>query len=151
MLWLYRSNHLFLRRFEFRPRGPYFNALYTVHFGGLLDVQNILSADTGISRQTEGHSFSRSVSITPSSLIEASIVLCSDSMTRVSHCPISLRPEHPLLYSRALSRCTSSVNCVRIFPFHFTHKIISVTSFLFQLLCPKSAGQKIRKKPSVQL
>jgi hypothetical protein len=25
-----------------------------VHFAGLLDVQNILSADTGISRQTEG-------------------------------------------------------------------------------------------------
>jgi hypothetical protein len=48
----------------------------------LLDVQNILSADTGIFRQTEGHSFgdhliSKSVSVTPSSVIEASIVLCS--------------------------------------------------------------------------
>jgi hypothetical protein len=48
-----------------------------VHFAGLLDVQN-----TGISRQTEGHSFgdhlsSESVSVMPLSVIEASIVLCS--------------------------------------------------------------------------
>jgi hypothetical protein len=28
-----------------------------VHFAGLLDVQIMLSADTHISRQTEGHSF----------------------------------------------------------------------------------------------
>jgi hypothetical protein len=40
--------------------------------------------DTGISWQTEGHSFgdhlsSESVSVTPSSVIEASIVLCSVS------------------------------------------------------------------------
>jgi hypothetical protein len=47
------------------------------------DVQNILSADAGISRQTEGHSFgdhliSESVSVTQSSMItEASTVLCS--------------------------------------------------------------------------
>jgi hypothetical protein len=52
---------------------------------GLLDVQNILSADTGIFRQTEGHSFgdhliSDSVSVTPASVIEASIVLCSVSL-----------------------------------------------------------------------
>jgi hypothetical protein len=48
-------------------------------------VQNILSADTGISRQTEGHSFgdhliSKSVSVTPSNMIEASTVLCSVSL-----------------------------------------------------------------------
>jgi hypothetical protein len=53
-----------------------------VHFAGLLDVQNILSADTGISRQTESNSFgdhliSESASVTASSVIEASIVLCS--------------------------------------------------------------------------
>jgi hypothetical protein len=56
-----------------------------VHFAGLLDVQNILSADTGISRKTEGHSFndhlfSGSVSITTSSVIEVSNVLCSVSL-----------------------------------------------------------------------
>jgi hypothetical protein len=48
-------------------------------------AQNILSADTGISWQTEGHSFgdhliSELVSVTPSSVIEASIVLCSVSL-----------------------------------------------------------------------
>jgi hypothetical protein len=31
--------------------------LQDVHFAGLLDVRNIISADTGISRQTESHSF----------------------------------------------------------------------------------------------
>jgi hypothetical protein len=50
-----------------------------------LDVQNISSADTGISTQTEGHSFgdhliSKSVSVTPLSVIEASVVLCSVSL-----------------------------------------------------------------------
>jgi hypothetical protein len=60
-------------------------AIYSVHCAGLLDVQNILSADTGISLQTEGHSFgdnliSESVSVTPSGVIEASIVLCSVSL-----------------------------------------------------------------------
>jgi hypothetical protein len=55
-----------------------------VHCAGLLDAQNISSADTGISRQTESHSFgdhliSGSVSITPSSVIKVSIVLCSVS------------------------------------------------------------------------
>jgi hypothetical protein len=49
------------------------------------DVQNILSADIGISRQTEGHSLgdhliSGSVSVTSSSVTEASIVLCSVSL-----------------------------------------------------------------------
>jgi hypothetical protein len=53
-----------------------------VHFAGLLDFQNILSADTGISRKNEGNSFgdhriSESVSVKPSSVIEVSIVLCS--------------------------------------------------------------------------
>jgi hypothetical protein len=52
----------------------------SVHCAGLLDVQSILSADTGISRQTEGHSFgdhlsSESVRVTPSSLIK--LLLCS--------------------------------------------------------------------------
>jgi hypothetical protein len=56
-----------------------------VHFARLLDVQNILSADNGVSRQTEGHSFGDhliigSVSIMPSSVIEVSIVLCSVSL-----------------------------------------------------------------------
>jgi hypothetical protein len=56
-----------------------------VHFAGMLDVQNILSAGTGISRQTGVHSFgdhliSESVSVTPSSVIEASIVLFSVSL-----------------------------------------------------------------------
>jgi hypothetical protein len=52
---------------------------------GLLGVQNILSADTGISWQTEGHSFgdhliSGSVSVTTSSVKEALIVLYSVSL-----------------------------------------------------------------------
>jgi hypothetical protein len=57
----------------------------------------MLSADTGISRQTKGHSFddhlaSESVCVKTSSVIEASIVLCSVSFTtRVSQFPISLR------------------------------------------------------------
>jgi hypothetical protein len=71
-----------------------------VHFAVLLDVQNILSADTGISRKTEGPSFgdhliSESVSVTPSNVIEASIVFCV-VMTRVSQCTTSLRPERPV-------------------------------------------------------
>jgi hypothetical protein len=44
--------------YMFRPCKAIFRQqLYSVHCAGLLDVQNILSADTGISRQTEGHSF----------------------------------------------------------------------------------------------
>jgi hypothetical protein len=59
--------------------------IQSVHFAGLLDVQNILSADISISLQTEGHSFgdhliSGSVSVTPSSVIEASVALCSVSL-----------------------------------------------------------------------
>jgi hypothetical protein len=59
--------------------------LYGVHFAGLLDVQNILSTDIGIFRQTEGHSFgdhliSESISVTPSSEIQTSIVFCSVSL-----------------------------------------------------------------------
>jgi hypothetical protein len=46
-----------------------------VHFRGLLDVQNILSGDTGISRQTD-----QLVSVTPSNVIEAYIVLRSVSL-----------------------------------------------------------------------
>jgi hypothetical protein len=64
-------------------------------------LQSILSAGTGISQKTEGHSFGdhlirRLVSVTQSSVIEASIVLCSLSMTRVNQCPISLRADHPI-------------------------------------------------------
>jgi hypothetical protein len=78
----------------------------SIHFAGLLDVLNIVSADTGISWQTEGHSLgdhlsNELVSITPSSVIE-SIVLCSVFMIRVSQCPISLRAEHPI--SAAVSK-----------------------------------------------
>jgi hypothetical protein len=44
--------------------------IQSVHCAGLLDVQDMLSADTGISGQTEGYSFgdhliSESVSVTP--------------------------------------------------------------------------------------
>jgi hypothetical protein len=58
----------------------------TFHYAGLLEVQNILSAETGISRQNEVHSFgdhliSGSVNATPSSVIETSIVLCSVEKT----------------------------------------------------------------------
>jgi hypothetical protein len=68
-------------------RGTY-NKWYSVHFAGLLDVQNILSADIGISRRTEDNSFgdhliSESVSVTPSIVIKASIVLCSVSLRLV--------------------------------------------------------------------
>jgi hypothetical protein len=64
-----------------------------------LGVQNIISADTGISRQIKSHSFgvhliSESVSVTPSSVIEASIVLCSVSLWIVWVSPIILRAEH---------------------------------------------------------
>jgi hypothetical protein len=72
--------------------------IQNVHFAGLLNVQNILSADTGISRQTEGdHLISGSVSVTPSCVIETSTVLCSVSLWLVwSQCPISLSAEHPI-------------------------------------------------------
>jgi hypothetical protein len=60
-------------------------AIQGVYFTGSLDVQNILSADTDISRQTEGHSFgdrliSELVGVTPSNVTEASVVLCSVSL-----------------------------------------------------------------------
>jgi hypothetical protein len=50
-----------------------------------------------MSQQTEGHSFghhlsSESVRVTPSSVIEVSVVF----MSRVSQCQISLRSEHPI-------------------------------------------------------
>jgi hypothetical protein len=59
--------------------------IQSVHFAGLLDVRNILSADTPISRKTEGHSFgdrvsSESVRVMPLNVIEASVVLCSVSV-----------------------------------------------------------------------
>jgi hypothetical protein len=48
-------------------------------------AEHLISRHCGISRQTEGHSFgdhliSKSVSVTPSSVIEASIMLCSVSL-----------------------------------------------------------------------
>jgi hypothetical protein len=66
-------------------RRPWCSGIHSVHSAGLLDVQNILSADTGISRQSEGHSFgdhliSGSVSVTQSSVLDASTVLCSVSL-----------------------------------------------------------------------
>jgi hypothetical protein len=47
--------------------------------------EHLIGRHCGISRQTEGHSFgdhliSESVSVTPSSVIEASVVLCSVSL-----------------------------------------------------------------------
>jgi hypothetical protein len=73
--------------------------LQGVHFSGLLDVLNILSADTCISRQTEGHQFgdhpsSQSVRVTSPSATEAHIVICCVFMAHVSQCSISLRAEH---------------------------------------------------------
>jgi hypothetical protein len=67
--------------------------IQSVHREGLLHAQNILPADIGISRQTEGHSFgdnviSESVSVT--SAIEDSTVLCSvfyDSCESMSNQP----------------------------------------------------------------
>jgi hypothetical protein len=63
------------------------SVIQDLHFAGLLDVQNIISADAGIYWQTEGHSLgdhliNRPVSVTPSSVIEASIVLCSVCKSR---------------------------------------------------------------------
>jgi hypothetical protein len=70
---------------------------------GLLDVQNILSADTGISRKIEIYSFGDhlsidSVSVTSSSVMEDSIVLCSVSLWLVwiNARTISLPSEHPI-------------------------------------------------------
>jgi hypothetical protein len=86
----------------FCPSLPSTWFLYSVHCAGLLDVQNILSVDTGISWQTEGNSFgdhliSESVSVMPSCVVEASTLLCSvyDSCESMS---ISLRSEHPILH-----------------------------------------------------
>jgi hypothetical protein len=71
--------------FRKRTVRPLYGKVQCVHSARLLDVQNILSADIGISWQTEGHSFgdhlsSESVSVTPSSVIEATIVLGSVSL-----------------------------------------------------------------------
>jgi hypothetical protein len=75
-----------------------------------------LTADTGISRQTDGHSFgdhlsSESVSVTPSSVIEASIVLCSVSSWLVwvnvqSACALNTR------YNKMLSTCDEYIHFV---------------------------------------
>jgi hypothetical protein len=45
-----------------------------VHFAGLLDVLNILSADNGISRKTEGHSFGENLI---SGSVSVKLLLCS--------------------------------------------------------------------------
>jgi hypothetical protein len=81
--------------------------VYNVHSAGLLDVHIVLSADTGISLQTEGHLFgdhliSGSVSIIPSSVIEGSIVVCSVSLGFVwanvqSACALNTRYNNPLI------------------------------------------------------
>jgi hypothetical protein len=62
------------------PKNTWHHILKGVHFADLLDVHNILSADTGISRKTEGNSFGDHliiglVSVTPSGVIEAYIVV----------------------------------------------------------------------------
>jgi hypothetical protein len=58
--------------------------IYGVHFAGLLDVQNILSPDTVVSpgklKVIHLVSPEQRVSVTTSSLTEASIVLCSVSL-----------------------------------------------------------------------
>jgi hypothetical protein len=61
--------------------------------------EHLIGGHCGISRQTEGHSFgdhliSESVSVTPLSVIQASVVLF---MIRVSQYSIILRAEHPLV------------------------------------------------------
>jgi hypothetical protein len=76
--------------------------IQNVHFAGLLDVQNILPADTGISRLTEYHSFgdhliSGSVSVTPECDRSFYCALFCVFMTRVSQCRISLLSEHPIV------------------------------------------------------
>jgi hypothetical protein len=86
--------------------------LYGAHFAGLLHIQNIKSADTGILWQTEGQSFgdhliSWSVSVTPSSVIEASTVLCSVSLWLVwvnvqSACTLSTRYNYFYVYCEIL-------------------------------------------------
>jgi hypothetical protein len=74
--------------------------LYSVHFAGSLDVQNILSAGTGISRKTEGHSFCDHLSSESVRVIECDgsfyCALFRVVMTRVGQCPNSLLAEHPL-------------------------------------------------------
>jgi hypothetical protein len=93
--YLQNTKYLFVE--SFRSQISLYTQLYmySVHCARLLHVQNILSADTGISRQTEGHSFddhliSGSVSVTPSSVTKACALFCV-FMSRVSQCPISLR------------------------------------------------------------
>jgi hypothetical protein len=54
-------------------------------FAGLFDVKNILSADTGIFRKTENHSFGDhlirgSLTVKQSSVIEVFVALCSVSL-----------------------------------------------------------------------
>jgi hypothetical protein len=67
--------------------------------GWLIRFQNILSADTATSWQTEGNSFgdhliSDSLSVMPTSVIEASIVLCLyDSCESVSNQPARWTPD----------------------------------------------------------
>jgi hypothetical protein len=86
----------FCRGKRYLHRREYISMLiYGVHFAGLLDVKNILSADSGISWQTEGHSFgddliSGSVNVTPSSVIE--LLLCSVLCLYDSYASMSNQP-----------------------------------------------------------
>jgi hypothetical protein len=98
--------------------------LYSVQCSCLLDVRTL--ADTGISWQTEGHSFgdhliSESVSVTPSSVIEASIVLCS----------VCLWP----VWVNVQSACALNTWYEPIYPYHYIYKIIRP----FLISCNKSA------------
>jgi hypothetical protein len=78
--------------------------IQSVYFSVLLDVQNILSADIGISRQTEGQPFG-------DHLISRSVIECHERCfalfcvftTRLSQCPISLRSEQPLYCRKKLN------------------------------------------------
>jgi extradiol dioxygenase family protein len=110
---------------------------YSVHFAGLLNVQNMLSADTGISWQTEGHSFGdhlsrESVSVTTKSLIEASIVLCSVFVTRVSQCQsvCSLNTRYKFAYSRY--HVPSKIQILGFWTLYSVLSLSKVSSCLFQ-------------------
>jgi hypothetical protein len=91
---------------------PASSLIQSVHFAGLLDAQNILSTDSGISRQTEGnssgdHLSSESVRVTLSSMTEAFIVLCSVSLWLVwvnvqSACALNTRYIRNMSWSRIL-------------------------------------------------
>jgi hypothetical protein len=97
-----------------------FETISAIHCTDLLDVQNILSAGTGISRQTEGHLFghhliSKSVCVTQSRVIEASIVLCSVSSWL-------LMSNQPVLWTGKDLSCSCN--------FEFCHRLIIIYGYI---------------------